>query len=143
MSKAPGRGDAAFSLMLVGGLFAAVLGFVLLSRAWQRIEPSVVLSCDIYKAAKGPKARVELANGATVHLDGEDVDGAELCLPRGTKLEKRRWEFGYRADGALQGWDLWWPVGFMITFLLVFAAGARRIKKPGILPRAVAERHED
>ncbi len=91
---------------------------VLIGSMWKRLQhefaPSSVRTCTEVNAQRIWQARVELESGERPGL----IPGP--CLPAGTIVEKRRWEYGYRLDGRAP-FPQQWPI-LMLANLAILSA---------------------
>jgi hypothetical protein len=99
---------------------------------WWRLEhefaPSVVRTCTEVTEKRGRGVRLELESGESPVLLRHP------CVPVGARVEKRRWEYGYRVDGGAPS-EVRWPLFAFVNLLTLLFVGmgvvARRRRREG------------
>jgi hypothetical protein len=87
-------------MLRTAGLFLALgCGVPLAVRFVYSVDPSPVRECGVSFSHRY-YSNVTLESGRHLVLSPDDVMHPAECLPRGTLLEKRRWEPGYRVNGV-------------------------------------------
>lgn len=118
--------------LLLVFLLSGVLNALFLWTMWWRFghefAPSVVRTCTEVTEKRGWGARLELESGESPVLLRHP------CVPVGARVEKRRWEYGYRVDGGAPSevrWPLFAFINLVVLVLLGVGVRARRRRGEG------------
>ncbi len=95
-------------------------------RFGHEFAPSVVRTCTEVTEKRSWGVRLELESGESPVLLRHP------CVPVGARVEKRRWEYGYRVDGGAPS-EVRWPLfAFLnLVMLLLFGMGVRARRRRG------------
>jgi len=80
-------------------LAALLTGIPLGYTLWTNGPEKVVIACAV---VRDPRERIDIQFEDGSRLSIPSTEFESKCPPVGTHVEKRRWELGYRFDGAYQ-----------------------------------------